>query len=379
MLRTFLFVTALALLFSPQAVRPQESIYRDEVVAERVARGIDHLRINRVSRVDPNQRWAINVLEVDPTSAKLSIGLALDEIVGTETTSSIALRNGAVAAINGGYFRTTGTIRGEPMGLLEKHGKLLSEPVIDRAALSSMFDGRSLRVALTHTSAALQVSTSKAMRNIDGINRPRETNEVVLYTGEFHRNTLSGPGGCEVRVSRNRVLSIDRNGSTSIPAGGYVLSGDGKGAEWLEGNLRRSQRVDVRVRVIHQPPLQFTPEFSIGGGPMLVANGAVVGEAEFRGFSESLTRTRHPRTSAGVRTDGKLILVTVDGRQPALSAGMTIAELSNLMIELGCVDAINFDGGGSTTMVIRNKVINHPSDTTGERAVSDALLIFSRP
>jgi exopolysaccharide biosynthesis protein len=57
---------------------------------------------------------------------------------------------------------------------------------------------------------------------------------------------------------------------------------------------------------------------------------------------------------------------------------MTIAELSKLMLEIGCLDAINLDGGGSTTMVIRNKVVNHPSDATGERPVSDALLVYSR-
>jgi exopolysaccharide biosynthesis protein len=57
---------------------------------------------------------------------------------------------------------------------------------------------------------------------------------------------------------------------------------------------------------------------------------------------------------------------------------MTIEELAKLMVELGCVEAMNLDGGGSTTMVIRNKVINSPSDATGERPVSDALLVFTR-
>ena len=68
----------------------------------------------------------------------------------------------------------------------------------------------------------------------------------------------------------------------------------------------------------------------------------------------------------------------MDGRQPAKSVGMTIAELAALMLEFGCVEAINLDGGGSTTMVVEGKVVNTPSDAAGERPVSDALLVFLR-
>jgi hypothetical protein len=378
--RALAFLTSLALVLGAVSARtPQAQTHSDDIVSETVARGIVHRRIIRSRSTEPVERWVINVLEVDPSAARLSLGLALDEVVGTETTSSLARRSGAIAAVNGGYFRTTGTIRGEPMGLLERNGKLLSEPVVDRAAFSSGFDGRTLRVAFTHPSAALETSTSKATHKIDGINRPRETNELVLYTAEFHRNTLTTPAGCEVTIVGSRVRSITRQGSAAIPVRGYVLSGEGNGAEWLERNLRTRSRVDVRVRAIHTPSLGFQPDFSIGGGPMLIAQGGFVGEVEFGTFSESLTRSRHPRTAAGAKANGQLIFVTVDGRQPEVSLGMTIAELTALMSELGCVDAINLDGGGSTTMVIRGKVVNHPSDTTGERAVSDAMLIFSRP
>jgi exopolysaccharide biosynthesis protein len=68
----------------------------------------------------------------------------------------------------------------------------------------------------------------------------------------------------------------------------------------------------------------------------------------------------------------------VDGRQPELSVGMTLAELASLLIELGAVEAVNMDGGGSTAMVIRGRVVNSPSDLSGERAVGDALLVFLR-
>ena len=66
-----------------------------------------------------------------------------------------------------------------------------------------------------------------------------------------------------------------------------------------------------------------------------------------------------------------------DGRQTA-SIGMSLTRLADLLIEFGATDAINLDGGGSTAMVIRNKLVNKPSDTTGERPVSDAIMIYPR-
>ncbi len=88
---------------------------------------------------------------------------------------------------------------------------------------------------------------------------------------------------------------------------------------------------------------------------------------------------RHPRTALARLESGKILLVTVDGRQPGISVGMSLQALAELLLEFGAVDAINLDGGGSTTMVVHNKIVNKPSDQTGERPVSDAILVFSKP
>ena len=91
--------------------------------------------------------------------------------------------------------------------------------------------------------------------------------------------------------------------------------------------------------------------------------------------------TRHPRTAIGVSRDGsRLWLVTVDWRQPAYSVGMSLLELGHLLRDLGAVQAINLDGGGSTAMVVRHRngglvVANRPSDREGERAVGNALAL----
>ena len=137
-------------------------------------------------------------------------------------------------------------------------------------------------------------------------------------------------------------------------------------------------RIEIKTEIIVIPTVPFKPDFIIGAGPQLLASGKFVAESEAANYSESLMKLRHPRTSIGWREDGRLILVTVDGRQPRKSVGMTIEELAKLMLELGCQEAINLDGGGSTTMVIKNKIVNSSSDQTGERPVSDALLLQTR-
>jgi exopolysaccharide biosynthesis protein len=112
---------------------------------------------------------------------------------------------------------------------------------------------------------------------------------------------------------------------------------------------------------------------------MLVRDSVVVGEVDTEG--QPSFRLRNPRTAAGIARDGKrLILVVVDGRQKGYSDGMTLRETANLLLALGARDAINLDGGGSSTLVYADpaargglRVADRPSDPTGERPVGDAL------
>jgi len=274
-----------------QADQAQE-IRRNETLAP----GIEHLEIRRGDLTDDPEHdcWIIHVLLLDPRRARLVLARAMDEIVGAETTSSLAARHSALAAVNGGYFRTAGTYRGEPTGLLVMDRKILSEPLGRRTALAISNAGERTRLA----SARLEVKAEVLVEGgktypVSGFNRPREADELIVFTPEFHRTTLAGPNGLEAVVEGGRIITVgDGAGSQTIPRGGYVLS--------------------------------------------------------------------------------------ADGRQPKKSVGMTIGELAVLMTGLGCVEAINLDGGGSTTMVINNRVVNNPSDAAGERPVSDALLVFPR-
>ncbi len=347
-----------------------------------MAPGVEHIAIRRgdVSEKLGADRWSIHVLVLDPSRVRLDLGRAMDEGVGTETVSSMAARHGAVAAVNGGYFRTTGLYRGEPAGLLEVSGRVLSEPSRKRPGFAVVDSPGGIRGAVVTVDFRAEVAAEDgATRTIDGVNRPRGDDELILFTPEFHRTTLTGPGGVEAAVVEGMVTAVrDGEGSASIPEGGYVLSASGAAGSWLRGHIRASRTVSLKAAAAASPELGFVPDFILGGGPVLVRAGKPAATSEPGAYDEGFSLKRHPRTAAGVRSDGSLVLVTVDGRQPLISVGMTIAELEALMVELGSVEAINLDGGGSTTMVVRGRVVNAPSDASGERPVSDALLVSLR-
>src|SRR5262249_33606533 len=117
----------------------------------------------------------------------------------------------------------------------------------------------------------------------------------------------------------------------------------------------------------------------VSGAGLLLRNGREITEWKEEGLSAGFETTRHPRTMIGVDRDGEVWLVTVDGRQPWLSLGMTFAELKRLANRIGLESALNLDGGGSTTMGLKGGwVLNHPSDETGPRTVSDAIVVLPR-
>lgn len=345
---------------------------------ETLAPGIEHEEIKRGDFATAGKdRWTINVLLVDPQRARLRLGIATDEIVGAETVSSLARRRGALAAINGGYFRTTGAARGEQIGVLTVGDKVLSEPAKRRAALAVYYDGQRVRTAISHIGLKAELKVGQTSRAINGINRPRAAGELIVFTPEFHNTTLTSDEGLEAIVVNNRVSEVvEGAGDQAIPRDGLVISTSGRARVWARAHLRRGVNVEVKTQLAANPPLPFKPAYILGGGPQLLSGGKSINEPA--GYATTFYYQRHPRTAIGWHKDGTLILVTVDGRQPQRSVGMTIEELANLMLDLGCVEALNLDGGGSTTMVIKNRVVNSPSDLLGERAVSDALLVFPR-
>ena len=386
-LRFSLLIGLLACISFDAAIpSPTQTLPASAQKSEFIAPGIEHIQITRgyKSEKDTTGPWFINMLRIDLSHARLQFVHALDEAVGLETVSSMAARYGALAAVNSGYFRTTGTYRGDSVGVEVLEGKILSESNNARAAVGLIEKGGSQQLIFGHVKFAGQViGGAKTTHAINGLNRPRADNELIVFTPEFHRTTLTEPNGLELIVRRGQVIEIrDLQGSSSIPADGFIISASGAARDWTLKNLRRGMRIRMNLNLspveVAQTDLWKQATSVIGGGPQLIKNGRVEITNTAEKILPSFVSDGHPRTAIAKLKSGQILLVTVDGRQPGESIGMSLTMLADLLLEFGAVEAINLDGGGSTTMVIRNKLVNKPSDATGERPVSDAILLYPR-
>jgi hypothetical protein len=263
----------------------------------------------------------------------------------------------------------------------------MSEPNNDRVGVGLIRTRNSTEVVFGYLKFAGELLVNRSKHTVQGLNRPLSTDELIVFTPEFHRTSLTSPDGIEVVVQRNRILSVsDQKGSSAIPSDGFVISAVGKARQWVKANLRKGSKVTFSWTLFPLDPNiendqeKWRRAYSIvGAGPQLIRAGKVEITDKQEKMGPTFRSDRHPRTAMGRLASGKLVLVTVDGRQTGVSAGMSLDMLADLLLELGTVEAINLDGGGSTTMVVRNRVVNRPSDQTGERPVSDAILVFSKP
>ena len=150
-----------------------------------------------------------------------------------------------------------------------------------------------------------------------------------------------------------------------------VLSGHGMAAKVLE-RVHVGDRVRLRETLGNETADEA--ELVVGAGPSLVAEGKADVRSAEENIAYDIARGRAPRTAAGVKKDGTVILLVVDGRSSS-SAGMTLQELASYLVKLGAWQACNFDGGGSSEMVLDGKILNTPSDGR-ERPVSVGLGVF---
>lgn len=197
-------------------------------------------------------------------------------------------------------------------------------------------------------------------------------------------DTVSGSVRVVLTAARGVVEAIDSGATaTSIPSsGGVLLLGPRAPAAMrqqllLAARSRGQFSVSVRLLPVH-------PREAVGGFPVLVRDSMEVPGLDSAGAA-TFAPVRHPRTIVGVGSRGRrLLLITIDGRQPGHSVGTTNRESARVALELGATEAINLDGGGSTTMVIARRqrrdstsfdVVNKPSDAQGERAVGNALVV----
>ncbi len=354
---------------------------------EAVAPGVEFFTITDSSLVASAGPVAVYLLKLDPARVQLASVLSNDKVIDAEPVDRIAARHGAVAAVNGGFFNRN---NGEPVSLLKVSGRLVSDAGSPKGVviITSPPQGRTeiafdqLAVRLTMT---FRAGDQDIVVPIDGVDTTRERGKRMLYTPAYHVDTDTAPAGTEWVLDGDplRVTLMRSNqGHTPIPPKGFVLSFGGVNPPDPIGQL--DEGVAVRFDSHWKSTFGLAAaeldraDHIVNGAGLLRRGGVSLTNWNVESLSrEAFVDARHPRTIVGADADGFIWLGVVDGRRTE-SIGMSFADLQRLCDRLNLRDALNLDGGGSTTMVVKGRVVNRPSDAIGPRPVSDALLVTSR-
>ncbi|MBP1736974.1 MAG: hypothetical protein H6Q60_855 [Oscillospiraceae bacterium] len=188
--------------------------------------------------------------------------------------------------------------------------------------------------------------------------------------------TIGGSVTCTVTAVRQ---STD---STEIPKGSFVLSINYNSNEWLISELQSLVVGDTVVLDVSSEDSRWSQATAaVGGLFRLIENGVI--NSSLDSETASMAQSQAPRTAVGVKEDGTVVFYTIDGREYGYSVGATIKQVAQRLLELGCVDAISLDGGGSTSFDVTmpdgttTTVLNSPSDGS-ERRVSNAVFLVSK-
>jgi len=281
-----------------------------------------------------------------------------------------------VAGINADFFNAAD---GRHDGIVMQNSVLHSVPNSARSSIGIEPNGT---LDIRHAAWNAFWQGRGQRRPLTGLNEPANRGGITLYTPVWGPATPPAAGATEAviypfpavtpgsDVSGN-VVQFTQGGNTPIPAGGAVLSATGGSAQKLDAEAPPGARVVVRYVLSSGWADDID---ALGGGPLLVRNGKAVFRA-FEDFSATVLAPRLARSAVGQRRDGSIVLVAVDGGQVGYSVGLTNYELAQQLVRLGCVTGSGLEPGNSTTMAFDGQLLNRPSDPSGERAISEALLV----
>lgn len=344
-----------------------------------LAPGVTYTKIK-----DSRGPWSIRVVSIVMSEAStIEPVLASGKLPGFETTSAMARRYGAIAAINGDYARESG----RPVMMFAQDGEL---------AQTALTRGVNFAVNASETAAYikhqkpelwLQEADTGVEHTVNFFNAGWPGSDHISgFSPLGGRDEKPPSGACSSRLypTEGPLPSMTRAGleqrhvvhetvcksGTLWPKKGRVFSTPMAGA-------KASEIISMTPgeEVLFGWSLGWPEVFeTIGGNPTLVRDGQIFIERN----GEGAFFDRHPRTGVGTTADGRVLFVTVDGRQPGYSVGMTPYRFGKLFLSLGANYALNLDGGGSTTMVVNGDIVNRPSDGD-ERGVSSSLVLLPGP
>lgn len=324
--------------------------------------GVAHIKKVKYIKSKPIK---INIVELNTNVnpyLKIKPQIASTKLNSKSTVRKIAQKENAIVAVNGGYFKPQ---TGAPLGALMIDEEVLSGPVFNRVGIAIFEKGNKTYFKMMPIDFNIKAYTKSKTIKINNINQPRMLkSDILLYTSDWSSVSPIAPvDGANLLIRKNRIIQTSAN-PIKLQEGDMVLQGN------KETMFSLVKDKEIYININLKEELQGAKHI-LGGGPYLVKNSEVY--VDYKEQKLQAISGKNPRTAIGYRQDGTFIIVTIDGREKA-SVGMTLYELAGLMKSLGCEYAMNFDGGSSSTMYIKGKIVNNAVNKEGI-AVSNALTV----
>ncbi|MBD2312103.1 phosphodiester glycosidase family protein [Desertifilum sp. FACHB-1129] len=314
-------------------------------------------------------------LEVDPRQAEIALKPIWSNPqtqVGTAPLVDTARIWQTAAAINAGFFNRNNQL---PLGAIRRDNRWLSGPILNRGAMawSDRGEFKMARLSLQET----LVTTAGSRLPILYLNSGYVQSGISRYTPEWGPNYTPLTNNELISIVRGNTivaqqqLGVAGTAPVAIPSDGYLLAV--RGSQAAAQGLGVGTRLQIESRLT---PAEFEqyPQI-LGAGPLLVQNRQVVLDAKGEQFSEAFIQQRAPRSAIATTDRGTLILAAIHHRADGL--GPTLAETAQLMQRMGAIEALNLDGGSSTSLYLGGQLVDRPPRNVAR--VHNGLGIFVTP
>lgn len=319
--------------------------------------------------------FPVNWLEINARSSQIAlrpITTAPNRQEGTAPLVTIAKEWKASAAINGGFFNRNNKL---PLGAIRSQTRWLSSPILGRGVIAWNDQGQ---IKIGRLSFRETLVTSKGKRfSILFLNSGYVQAGIARYTPEWGPEyTPMSDNETIIIVQNNDVIDQKKGGKAGqtsflIPANGYLLT--------IRKNTVSAAAfplgTGVQIENSTVPADFHTYPNMLGAGPLLISNNRIVVNGALEKFSKGFQQQKASRSAIGVTNQGKIMLVAVHDRVEG--QGASLGEMAQIMQQLGAINALNLDGGSSTSLSLGGQLIDR-SPVTAAR-VHNGIGVFVNP
>lgn len=350
------------------------------VFADLSKEGLDYQKITT------EKSQIVHILNIDPSKFQIILRHAKNQAKGVETLETLAQEHQALAAINAGFFHMEDDMKGLPAGILKIDDRWYGIAYTNRAAIG--WSNHENQVLIDRIQTKTSIKIKRQRFPLHAVNQPAAKERATLYTPAFGETVETPLDSQNFVIQNNKIIAMLPGGQIKIPQNGFVYS---MGAKLAKKSFTPSLHDEVEIHFQILPEIQANQKYwekfnnIVGGTPLLISQDKILLDPSQKRMKSPFAAKQRARTALGILKNGHWVFVVVEKSSEPLSVGMSLMELAHFMKQLGCQQAINLDGGGSSGLYLNNKMQNLPEEKEDDslsslmyRSIADGILVLEK-